>query len=188
MAVATALAIIGLASAGISAVQQHKAGTAAKKAGEQQREAAESQAELADYNAAVAELQADDAIARGDEEEQRYRTQIRGVIGAQRAAIAAGNVDVSFGSAVEVQADAAVLGELDALQIKTNARREAWGYKVQAEDLRQRGAIARKEGVYLEAAGRQQAKQANVAAVGTLIGGGTTYLQAKYGFGTGKGR
>lgn len=182
MAAFTAIAIATLASTAISAYAQHKQGQAMKKAGEKQQEASESQAQLADYNAAVADLQAEDALERGTEEESHFRTQVRGAIGTQRANIAAGNVDVGFGSAVDVQADAAFLGELDALTIRTNAAREAWGMKVQGEDLRKRAEIARKEGVYLEAAGRQGQSAARWATAGTIIGGGASLLQAKYGF------
>jgi hypothetical protein len=179
MAAFTAIALAGLALQGFSA---YKAGKAQKAAGTAQRQAAESQAGLADYNAQVADLQAQDAIDRGGEAESRYRTQIKGVIGAQRAGFAASNVDVSFGSAVDVQADAAFLGELDALQIRTNAGREAWGYKVQAEDYRKRAEIARKEGVYLEKAGGQAATATYLQGASTILSGGASLLQQRYGF------
>jgi hypothetical protein len=179
--------IIALALAGAGAATQAvgtiKAGNAAKRAGEAQREASESEAQLADYNAEVADLQASDAIARGATDEAKFRAGVRGVIGSQRAGIAAGNVDVGFGSAVDVQADAAYLGELDALTIRTNAAREAWGYQVQGEDLRKRAEIARKEGVYLEKAGQQQATTATIGAVGTLATTGGSLLMSRYGFG-----
>jgi hypothetical protein len=179
--------IIGLALAGAGAatqaVGQYKAGQAAKKAGEAQRDASESEAQLADYNAQVADLQAADATARGAEDEQKFRTSVRGMIGSQRASQAAGNIDVSGGSAADVQADAAYLGELDALTIRTNAAREAWGYQVQGEDLRKRADIARKEGVYLEKAGQQQATTATIGAVGTLATTGGSLLMSRYGFG-----
>lgn len=179
----TALAIAMFAgSTAVQTVSSVKQGKAAKKAGEKQREASESQAQLADYNAAVADLQGKDAIERGAEEESRFRTSVRGAIGSQRANIAAGNVDVSFGSAVDVQADAAFLGELDALTIRTNAARESWGYKVQAEDYRKRADITRKEGVYLEQAGRQNASAAYWGAAGNILGGGASLLQMRYGF------
>jgi hypothetical protein len=179
----TALSLI-LAGAG-TATQvygQKKAGDAAKASGEAQKKASESQAQLADFNASVAELQAKDAIERGAEAESRFRTTIKATIGSQRAGIAAGNIDVGFGSAPDVQADAAFLGELDALTIRTNAARESWGYNVQAQDLRKRADIARKEGVYLEAAGGQAKSAANLAAAGSLLGGGASLLQMKYGF------
>jgi hypothetical protein len=161
---------------------QVKAGKAQKKAGEAAQEAANSQAGLSDYNAEVATLQAQDAVDRGAVEESRFRTSVRGMIGQQRAGIAAGNIDVGFGSAVDVQADAAYLGELDALQLRTNAAREAWGYTVQAEDFRKRAAITRKEGVNLAEAGNQAKSAAYLGAVGSLVGGTSSLLQLRYGF------
>lgn len=184
MAAFTALALaLAAGGAALSATGQIKAGNAAKRAGQAQRKAAESQGELADYNASVAEIQAKDAVARGQQEEQRFRTQVRGAVGAQRAGFAADNIDVGFGSAVDVQADAAYLGELDALTIRTNAAREAWGYKVEAFDSRKRGEIARKEGVYLEAAGKQQQSASRWGAAGTIVGTSSSLLAARYGFG-----
>lgn len=183
MAAFTALAIATLASAGISAYQQHKAGTAAKKAGLAEQSAAESQAQLSDYNAAVADVQAADAETRGQIDANRFRTRTRGIIGEQRTGFAAGNIDVGFGSAVDVQADATFLGELDALTVRTNAAREAWGFRTQGTDLLARAAIQRKEGANAAAVGRQQASAANWQAGGTLLGAGTSLIEAKYGFG-----
>lgn len=176
--------MIGLMVAGMvtQAVAQHKAGKAAEAAGEGAKAASDSQADLADYNAAVATMQSADATARGVEQENKYRTQVRGIIGQQRAGLAANNIDVAFGSAVDVQADAAYLGELDALTIRTNAAREAWGYDVQASDLTARAAIARKTGVYQEAAGRQAATASNYQVAGTLIGGTASLMMQRYGF------
>lgn len=182
MAAFTALAISSAIGAGFSIYNQIKAGKQEKKAGEAQRAVAESQAELIDFNASVADQQAADALARGAQEEQRFRQGINGIIGAQRAAAAGSNVDVGFGSALDVQADAAFLGELDALNIRTNAAREAWGYDVEAYDTRRRAEITRREGVMLEAQGGQRARQAYLGAVQTGIGYGTSLLQMRYGF------
>lgn len=186
MAMLTSTAImlgIGLAGTTTSVVGQVRAGNAAKKAGEAQQQAANSTGELHDYNAAVAELQADDAIDRGAEQEARFRTMVRASIGSQRVGFAASNIDVNFGSAVDVQADAAMLGELDALTIRTNAAREAWGYKVQAEDYRKRADISRKEGVYLEKAGGAARTSAYIGAAGSAFSGSASLLEARYGFG-----
>lgn len=175
--------LVGISVAGMvtTTIAAHNTAEAQAEAGEHAKEASDSLADLADYNAGVARLQAKDAVARGAEEESRFRAQIGGAIGAQRAGIAAGNIDVSYGSAVDVQADAAFLGELDALTIRNNAAREAWGYTVQAADLDKRAEISRKTGVYQEAAGRQAATATNVAAVGTILGGTSALLQ-RYGF------
>jgi len=183
MAWVTALSLAATAiGTAVSVAGQVKAGRAAKKAGEAERRASDSQAELLDYNAAVADLQAQDAIERGTIDEQRFRQSIRATIGAQRAGFAASNIDVGYGSAVDVQADAAFLGELDALTLRNNAAREAWGYRVEAEDTRRRAEIARREGVMLEAAGRERQSQARLGAIGTIAGATGSLLEQRYGF------
>jgi hypothetical protein len=182
MAFTTAMLIMAIAGTATSTAGQVRAGRAAKKAGKAQQEVAESEAQLSDYNAQVAQVQAQDAIARGGEKESTFRSQVRGVIGSQRAGFAGANVDVGYGSAADVQADAAFLGELDALTIRNNAAREAWGYKVQAEDLRQRAAISRQGGQMAAAAGSAAATSAYIGAGATVLGGATNLMAMRYGF------
>ena len=186
MTFSTLALTLAIAGAGTSVYGQVRAGQAAKKEGKAARRAAESQAELAEYNAAVADVQARDARERGDIEAHRFRARTRALVGEQRTGFAAGNIDVAFGSAVDVQADATLLGELDALTAKNNALREAWGYKVEATDLRTQAEIARKEGVYAEAAGRTRATSQYIGAVGSGLSAGGSILEAKYGFGRSK--
>lgn len=150
-----ALAVVGL-GAGVSAYGKIRAGNETKK--------------LFDRNAGYAELQAEDALARGKVEEKKARRQTEQVIGSQRAGLAGQGVDVNTGSALETQADAAYLGELDALTIRNNAAKEAWGYRVQATDLRERGKIAKREGEF--------------GAFNTILGSAGSLLLAKYGGGT----
>jgi hypothetical protein len=183
MAALTALAIgTAIGGFGLQAYGQHKAGQAAKSAGEAQAAAAESEAQLSEFNAGVADLQAKDAIERGAEQESRFRTQVKGLIGTQRAGQASGNVDVNYGSTVDVQADTARLGELDALTLRTNAMREAWGYSVEAADLRTRAEITRKGGAYALQAGEEAATTANWQAAGTIASGTGSLLMQRYGF------
>jgi len=174
---------LGIGGSLLTLRSQLMGGNAAKQAGLLSQEAAESQGALADFNAQVADLQAKDAIDRGFEDESRFRSVVRGAIGAQRAGFAAANIDVGFGSAVDVQADAAMLGELDALTIRTNAAREAWGYKVTATDFRKRGEIARKEGAAMAAAGAEQQTASRWGAAATLLGTAGSLLASKYGWG-----
>jgi hypothetical protein len=177
--------VIGMSA--YSAFNTWRSGGAMARAGEKQQEAAESAAELHEWNAEVAELQAADAIARGAEEENRFRSGVRGIIGSQRAAMAAGNVDVGFGSALDVQADAAYLGELDAHAIRSNAAREAWGYNVEAFDANFRASITRQEGAAAAEAGRAARTTARIGAVGTVLGAGVSMVQARYGANSGRG-
>lgn len=147
---------LGVAGAATSAVGAVKQGNAAKKQN--------------DFNAGIADAQATDALARGREDEDRFRTEARRIRGSQRSALAASGVEVDSGSALDVQADAASLGELDALTIRHNAEREAWGFRVDAENSRQQGRNA-------QSAGRMQA-------LGTTIGTGYSLLESRYGWGT----
>lgn len=163
---------IGLIAAGVGgglqAAGSIKAGRAAKKAGEQE-------AQLREYNAQVAELNAQDALERGVIDEGRFRAHVRGVVGSQRTGFAGQGVDVASGSALDVQLDAEYLGELDAMQIRQNAMRESWGYKVEAHSLRLGAQQARE-------AGKAQATAAYLGAAGSLVGtAGSLYL-TKYGY------
>lgn len=112
---------------------------------------------VANQNAAIAELQARDALQRGAEEEGMLRERIRGALGTARVAFAGQGVDVAVGSAVDVQASIADAGERDALTIRNNAAREAWGYRVQAVNQRNQGKLAQFKG--------------NVDTFNTILGG-----------------
>jgi hypothetical protein len=172
MAVGTTLAIIGVGMSIAGAVQNARG---AKKAGDAANAAGESEAKRDEYNAGIADLQAQDALARGAVDESRFRTSVRGLIGSQRAGFAAQGVDVGSGSAADVQADAAYLGELDALQIRSNAAREAWGYRVEAADNRMAADVARKGGQAARTASRYQA-------AGTILGTGASLAMQRYGW------
>lgn len=152
MAALTAIGL-GLAVGGTvwNAVQTHRAG---KKQDQQ-----------AQFNAAIAEEQAQDAITRGQEEEQNFRAQVRQRIGQARTSFAAQGVVVGEGSAADVEADLAYLGELDALQIRNNAAREAWGYRVEATNYRD--------------AGRNARTSARNQIIGSVLGTGTSLLEAR---------
>jgi len=185
---ATGFAVGGPVGAGIGALvgffkglSGSKQADAEKAAGEAQQRAAESDALIQEFNATVADQQAADAIARGREEELRFRGQVRGLIGSQRASFAGGNVDVDFGSSVDVQADSAYLGELDAQQIVINAARDAWGFQVQAVDYRNRAAVERKTGQQLAAAGRAAASATILGGVASEVADAGSLLLSRYG-------
>ena len=138
-----------------------------------QNRAGEAQREMYEFNARVADFQAVDAVERGDVLAKRRRRLTSQVIGSQRAGLAAQGVDINDpnSSAVDVQADARYLGELDAITIQNNAALEAWGFRVQAQDFRNRGRYAGMTGT----AGATQ----------TLLTAGSSLLMAKYGMGKG---
>lgn len=180
---ATTALVSAAVGTGMQVYEGVKAGQAQKQAGQAAQAAANDQAALEDYNASVASAQAKDALAQGDVEADRFRTQVRGMVGTQRAGIAGGNVDVGYGSAVDVQSDAERLGELDALQIKTNAARTAWGYNVQAYNDTRQAAITRKSGANAAAAANAEGNADYFRAATSGLVGGVSLLQAKYGGG-----
>lgn len=176
------MAIAWGVGAAVKYVQSRKAANAAEKVGELQGQASDAQAGQFEYNANVADLQAADALDRGADQESKFRSSVRGLIGTQRSTAAANGVDVGVGSAVDVQADAAYLGELDAQTIKANAQREAWGFKEQAADLRMGADVARRGGNAARLTGQANASATRWAAAGDIIGSGTSMAIARYGW------
>ncbi len=120
---------------------------------------------VANTNAGFAEMQAIDAEKRGIEDEANMRVRIRQQIGQARAAYASQNVQVGVGSAGETEASIAYMGEKDAITIRNNAAREAWGYRVQAWNYRQKGAMAKSE--------------SQTRALGTVLGAASDYYKLK---------
>lgn len=84
------------------------------------------------FQARVAEMQAENTIERGKEAESEYRGEVRKIIGKQRSSYAAQGVEINADTAMDVQAETAYIGEMDALTIRSNAMREAFGYRLQA--------------------------------------------------------
>lgn len=60
--------------------------------------------------------------------------------------MAANNIDSSSGSALDLIGETAQFGEEDALSIRANAAREAWGYKVGANDSRNQAKLTKAAG------------------------------------------
>ncbi len=116
-------------------------------------------AQVQEMNAQISERRAKDAIERGALEEQRKRQEVAQLQGRQQVAMAANGVDLGFGSPLDTLVDTAVLGELDALTIRSNTYREAYDYRVQAANQRAGAQLsiaegkAAKTGGWLNAAG-----------------------------------
>lgn len=97
-----------------------------------QNSIAKAQANIARINAQSMELQAQ-AVLRANESATVRKTMEAGQLkSAQRAALAANGVAVGEGSAAEVQASTDIVKEMDKNQMKENAVRNAWGYRMQA--------------------------------------------------------
>ena len=114
-----------LAGAGLSAVGQISQSRAASQAAAYNAQVATQNAQIATTNANLTGAQGEAAV---------------GVAGAKTRAAAAGELanqgasglDVNKGSAVDVRASTAEVGELNALTIRSQAAQTAYGYQTQA--------------------------------------------------------
>lgn len=131
----------------------------------------EAKSASAEYNAEVSarnKTQADrNAVIAGEAASEQTAIQsqkTRSTIGGIKANQAASGVDVNSGSAVDVRSSAAELGELDALTVRSNATKEAYGYTTQSANFGAQSELDKAEASNDETAG--------------YLGAGTTLLSA----------
>ena len=133
--------------------------------------AAKYNAQVAEMNAEISERRAKSVIEAGKSEEQQQRQKVQQLLGQQQAGMAASGVDITFGSPLDTIVDTAVMGELDALTIRTNTYREAYNARVDAANQRAGAELYR----YEAKAARQGGY---LGAAGTVLGGaGKAYQQ-----------
>lgn len=125
-----------------------------------------------DINAAISNINAEDAIERGNEEAGRIRRQTKLVLGQQRASFAGQGIDIGTGTAAKIATETTAIGDIEAITIKNNAYREAWGQKVRALGFRTSAAM---EGV----AGRFTRRSLLTSAGTKLTGIGVRYAIAR---------
>ena len=100
---------------------------------------------------------AEDADKRGDERVARFQERLAQLKGRQRAGFAAAGVVIDEGTPLDVLADTAEQGELESLNLKANAAREAFGHKQAEAQFRFDAKVVRRQG--------------NIQATSTLLGG-----------------
>jgi len=128
-------------------------------------------------NKIIADRQADDAIKRGEAEEEEHRRKVASIKADQRVGFASRGIDLGSDVVVDTLSDTAMLGELDALTIRNNAEREAYGYRVQGMNYEASAGNNALAGKNAKSAGR-------TAMFGTLLSGASTvagnYSDYKY--------
>jgi hypothetical protein len=117
------------------------------------------------------EIQAQTALEQGKVAEDAQRKKVQSVIGSQRAQAAASGLLVDSGTTQQVTEDTAGFGELDALAIRNNAQREAWGIRNESQDLMLQSSLV-------------QSKNASpfMAAMPSLLAGGSKLATGIYGY------
>lgn len=126
-------------------------------------------------NQIIADRQAEDARARGAVAATEKAKETKQLIGRQRVALAAGGGVIDEGSALDLTADTAGIGELDRLTILNNAEREALGFTTQ-------GLNFQSEALLTDAGAKARQRAARLAIAGTLIGtaGSAASVGAKF--------
>jgi hypothetical protein len=135
----------------------------AVSASQQQRAQGKFQKGTARFNARQAENEATQTRNKSVIEENKSRRSTSELVSRQRARLAASNVDVSSGSALQLQEDAALLGEVDALRIRSNLESKAVSLEDQAQ-------LTLRSGEFAEQAGRNAATGTLLSAAGDIAG------------------
>lgn len=110
------------------------------------------QAAVARNNSILAERAAQDAIDRGNIQEQLAAGGAARLRGRQRAVLAANGVLVDEGSALDITSDTAAKGKFDQLTIRSNAEREALGFRSQGLNFQNDASLALLRGESAQAA------------------------------------
>lgn len=118
---------------------------------------------VANYNARIQENEAIQTRNTGTEAENAQREKTAQIRSLQRAQMGAANVDLSFGSAADILDDTSILGEADALRIRSN-------YKMKADSLDEQAVLTRAEGRAKKQAG-DSAFAASILAAGAGVAG-----------------
>lgn len=118
MAASMALGVVGAGVQAMGSIQE----------GNYRAQVAENNAKIAGYNAQL-------ATESGEIEASNQGLKTRAQIGEQKAAQGASGVDVNSGSAVDVRVASDILGMTDALTIKSNAAKQAYGFLTQQTSL-----------------------------------------------------
>jgi len=97
---------------------------------------AELQKKLDQFNIEQAEIDSFNAEADGYTQMARYENVINAIESTQRNTYYAADVDPNFGTAADLQTDTKLTGQLNLLDIQSQAHQRALGYKKQANNMR----------------------------------------------------
>lgn len=118
-------------------------------------EQGQAQKSAARFNARESENEAVRTRNKGVEEEVKHRQKVAQLISRQRAQLGASNVDLNTGSAFDIQEDARILGDADALRIRSNFEDQSGSLSRSADLINFQGDAAARAG--------------NISAAGSLI-------------------
>lgn len=140
------------------------------------------QIEMNKINQDVLELDKESAKKAGEVEAEAVREQAKQILGTQQVAQAAQGVDVSFGSAADIQQDTRYLAEIDSLTVKNNAMKAAFG--IQTEQI-QRNLQTSMNSLALENQRRTTLSTGGIAAATEVLGGVSSFMNYRQMYNSG---
>ena len=117
---------------------------------------------VANQNAELEDRSRKEAIAQGETAQVQHYRRLSQALGEARARSAASGVDVSFGSAANLQQDISLIGYEDSSTLAQNTMKQVQGFDINANNYRMQGAAARSNGKQAMTAGF-------IGAAGTLL-------------------
>lgn len=157
-------AIIGGIGIGATALGAMTQAAGHEFQGEAQSNQFKYQGQVARINQDIAKQNADYARKIGEVEAQQGGLRARYNIGQTRAAKAAGNLDIGFGSAADVIASMKTVARHDQAIVRSNAARRAYSHEVEAFTESAKGKLYDASAVNAKTAG-------HIGATGSILGG-----------------
>lgn len=154
----------------IAATVAQVAGTAVQTIGTYQQHKYE--AKIHEANQRAENQRIVDAMERGERDARDAARQHAQLMGAQRAAMAANGIDVSFGSAADLMADSASLAQEEQTTVRENTRREIMGYDINAANFGAQAKASRRAGNFALVSG-------GLEMASTIAGGAQRYGKVK---------
>lgn len=119
---------------------------------------------VAQYNARVQENEAVETRNKATEEENIHRRKVAGLLSQQRAELGASGVQLTSGSALQLQENTITLGEADALRIRSN-------YDSQVASLETSADLTRSQGEFAKTAAENRATGTILSGIGSGLSG-----------------
>lgn len=141
----------------------------AKADGDAAKKQARFNRQQAEWNAREAEREAEFVLKKSQKDASQYMKDVGATIGAQRVALAAQGIVVDDATAATVQEQTREIGLEDALTIRQNAMREAYGLKSEAMNFRLQAQFDEAAAIRGSANARMAGLLSGVAGVGSSI-------------------
>lgn len=166
--------VMGLVGAGVSSYGAYEQGQARAASDIAAANTAAYQAQVARNNAVIAGQNVTWTEASGESKTAAVGMRTRAAVGTEKAVQGASGIDVNTGSAPNVRAARAQLGALDALTIRSNAAREAYGFEVKEASETAEAGLKQYESAYDTTAAATDKQAGDIAALGTLLTGASS--------------